>query len=226
MRIRNTIELRWGAYRQARATAVKRNAVRGPGAVYAFVPAHGGSKAGSVQERLGRTWSEDFGLAVLLVGFEPGSEAGPSIRSDGAVDRCTLGDVDYSTVRNLLAFVKARYQVICVDLTEAPERAAASILKLAHSVFLVSDAMRASIETARETADRLRPVVKDRLTLLLLQCEGGLRLDLAEDAVGVPLCGLVETSEQLARLAKWMALPQPELIPDVETQTQPLAKIG
>jgi Flp pilus assembly CpaE family ATPase len=187
-----------------------------PGPVYAFVPAHGDSKAGAVQEHLGRTWSEGFGLAVLLVDFASGrandegfSECAAIRREDG-MDRCTFQGTEGRAIRKLVASAKSNYEVICVDLTGAPQAAAKAILDLAHSVFLVSDSGRESLIMARATIAKLRPFkMEDRLALLLRRTTGGLRPDLAEDLAGAPVCGLVETVEQLERLARWLVLPQP-----------------
>jgi len=178
-----------------------------PGPVYAFVPAHEGSRAGAVQEHLGRTWSEGFGLSVLLVDFAPAnalSDAPP------AMDRCSLQGANGRSITKALESAQSSYEVVCVDLTDAPDAAANAVLSMAHSVFMVSDSGRESLDTARETAERLRPLkLNDRLALLLRRTPGGLRPDLAEDLAGAPVCGLVETSEQLDRLARWLALPQP-----------------
>jgi len=191
--------------------------VHEPGPVYAFVPAHGDSKAGAVQEHLGRTWSEDFGLAVLLVDFasdrdeDEGSSDRAAIRREDGMDRCTFRGTEGRALRKLIASARSNYEVICVDLTGAPKAAAKAILNSAHSVFLVSDSGRESLKMARATVAKLRPFkMEDRLALLLRRIPGGLRPDLAEDLAGAPVCGLVETSEQLERLARWLALPQPE----------------
>jgi Flp pilus assembly CpaE family ATPase len=181
--------------------------------VYAFVPAHGDSRVGAVQEHLGRTWSEDFGLAVLLVDFVPesaGEWGDPMIRRDGSLDRCSFCGTDASALRKMIASVESNYDVICVNLTGALEPAGTAILNMAHSVFLVSDSARPSLEMAGATIARLRRFkLEDRIALLLRRTNGGLRPDLAEDLVGAPVCGLVETSEQMGRLARWLAQPQP-----------------
>jgi hypothetical protein len=187
-----------------------------PSPVYAFVPAHGDSKAGAVQEHLGRTWSEDFGLAVLLVDFGPACDRDgdcserPVTRHGGNLDRCTLDGTEGRSLEKLMESARSSYEVICVDLTGASDAAAKAILTVAHSVFLVSDSGRESLDMARTTAAKLRPFkLQDRLALLLRRTPGGLRPDLAEDLAGTPVCGLVETSEQMDRLARWLALPQP-----------------
>jgi hypothetical protein len=136
----------------------------------------------------------------------------PVIRHERGVDRCTIDGTNKSAVRNLVSAAEARYEVICVDLTGAPEPAATTILYHAHSVFLVSDSDTDSLESARAAAARYaRLKLEDRLALLLRRTPGGLRPDLAEDFAGVPVCGLVETPEQLCRLARWLAQPQPDL---------------
>lgn len=181
---------------------------RTPGPVYAFVPAHGDSRAGVVQEHLGRTWSEGFGLAVLLVDFAPQGRSGVS--REGRLDRCTFTGADMRAVRKMVASVRTEYDVICVDLTGAPEAVADAILNLAHSVFLVSDSARRSLEMARTAVARLEQLkLVERVALLMRRTAGGVGADLAEDLAGAPLCGLVETPEQLLRLARWLALPQP-----------------
>src|SRR5215472_1028038 len=69
----------WGNTQRTDAAVLGRARVHAPGPVYAFVPAHGDSRAGTVQEHLGRTWSEGFGLAVLLVDFAPGCADDPDL---------------------------------------------------------------------------------------------------------------------------------------------------
>jgi hypothetical protein len=157
---------------------------------------------------------------VLLVDFAPGCagdgdpSASPAIRHENGLDRWTLEGTDGSCIGKLVASAKSSYEVICVDLTGAPEAAAKAILSQAHSVFLVSDSGHEALHMARATVARLRPLkLGNRLALLLRRTPGGLRPDLAEDVACAPVCGLVETSEQLDRLARWMVMPQPSFMP-------------
>jgi hypothetical protein len=206
----------------------QRTPVDAPGPVYAFVPAHGDSKVSAVQELLGRTWSEDFGLAVLLVDFKSRGDKGLEITSHSRVSR--TGRLDRRSgngpngkgpdgksmrsrdLRRLLEQATASYQVVCADLTNTTDECSRLVLSRAHSIFLVSDSDPASLGLIRDKMHRLRSLgLQDRCALLLRRTPGGLRPDLAEELAGAPVCGLVETSEQVARLAHWLAAPQPDL---------------
>ena len=190
------------SYSATKSPAAKQARGNEPGPLYAFVPADGDSRAGAVQEQLGRKWSEGFGLAVLLADFGPENRGDnePLPHPHGRVNHCALSrSADTLSV-----------EVLCVDLTGSLEAAATAILNAAHSIFVVTDSSLASLEAARETVSRLkRAGFEDRVALLLRRSEGGLRLDLAEDVAGAPICGLLETPEQVERLASWLAQPQP-----------------
>jgi hypothetical protein len=206
----------------------QRTPVDPTGPVYAFVPAHGDSKVGAVQELLGRTWSEDFGLAVLLVDFESRGGTGLEVTSHSRVSR--TGRLDRRSgsgpngtsadgkamhrrdLRRMLEHATQRYQVVCADLTHATDECSLLVLSRAHSIFLVSDSDPVSLGMIRDKMHHFRSLgLEDRCALLLRRTPGGLRPDVAEELAGAPVCGLVETSEQMARLARWLAAPQPDL---------------
>ena len=201
------------SYSATKSPAAKQARGNEPGPLYAFVPADGDSRAGAVQEQLGRKWSEGFGLAVLLADFGPENRGvnEPLPHPHGRVNHCALSrSADTLSVRRTIRSLEMSHEVLCVDLTGSLEAAATAILNAAHSIFVVTDSSLASLEAARETVSRLkRAGFEDRVALLLRRSEGGLRLDLAEDVAGAPICGLLETPEQAERLASWLAQPQP-----------------
>jgi hypothetical protein len=186
------------------------------GVLYAFVPARGGSAVGVVQERLAHTWSKDFGLGVLLVDFEPHGfmnlELGAPSRlsGQGRLDRRggrgpDARRTDWREWKPMLEQARQSYEMVCADLTHATPEVSKKVLGLAHSIFLVSDSDSASVEAARDKVRQMRiPGIEDRCALLLRRTPGGLRPDLAEDLAEVPVCGLVDTEEQIALLARWL----------------------
>jgi hypothetical protein len=192
-----------------------------PGQVYAFVPAHSGSAAGTVQEHLGRAWSEELGLAVLLTGLSASGSSpwratqdrrrlegiwGAFVQNEGKLNRLDVREVRTADVERVLKIAAHRYDVVCADLTGAHTEFAREVLGAAHSIFLVSDSDRASLEQIREKMDWLGSIqLAARCVLLLRRVPGGLRPDLAEDLAGAPVCGLAETAHQIARLAEWLA---------------------
>lgn len=186
------------------------------GALYAFVPAHPGSGVGAIQKRLARTWSEDFGLAVLLVDFEPHgfmnlelgvpSRAFGEGRPDGRGGRGPdARRTDWREWKPMLEQVRRSYEMVCADLTHATPEVAKKVLGQAHSIFLVTDSDPASVESARDKVRQLRALgIEDCCALLLRRTAGGLRPDVAEDLAEAPVCGLVDTEEQIALLARWL----------------------
>ncbi len=178
------------------------------------MPAHGGSAADAVQERLARSWSEDFGLAVLLVDFEPHGfmnlELGAPSRlsGQGRLDRRggrgpDARRTDWREWKPMLEQARRSYEMVCADLTHATPEVAKKVLGLANSIFLVSDSDSASVETTRDKIRQMRTLgMEDRCALLLRRAPGGLRPDLAEDLAETPVCGLVDAEEQIALLAR------------------------
>jgi len=157
------------------------------GSVYAFLPAHGESRVGAVQQPLSRAWSEDLGLSVLLADLDgsPASLGQP------------LGDWMESARR--------RYDVVTADLTRVPEELGLEVMHSATSIFIVSDSDRESLELARDKAAWIGSHgMEDRCGLLLRGASAGMRPDLAEDFTGIPVCSLIDTTLQIKRLAAWL----------------------
>jgi hypothetical protein len=194
---------------------------RQPGPVYAFLPAHGDSRVGAIQTPLNRTWTEDLGLAVLLANFstrEPsvwqpqtslrrldGHTWGAFVHSEPGADVLDARLVTPSDLGPLLDHARRKYQIVSVDLTGARETQALEVVRAATSIFLVSSSDLASLELAREKVECLGKLgLEERCALLLRRVSGGLRPDVAEDAVGTPVCSLVEDDAQVRDLACWL----------------------
>jgi hypothetical protein len=171
---------------------------------------------------LGRTWSEDFGLSVLLVDFEPREVTGVEMaghsraarhgRRETGLVRLDASRTNSGDLKRMLEQAAARYHVVCVDLTHATAECSSVVLHRAHSIFLASDSDAASLEMTRDKMRQFRSLaLQNRCTMLLRRVPGGLRPELAEDLAGAPVCGLVENSDQVTRLARWLAGPQPDL---------------
>lgn len=146
------------------------------GSIYSFLPAHDGSRAGAVTARLSRTFTEDFGLVVLLADFV----AHGSWPQHG--------------------------KMVCVDLTGASEVDARAALRASDGIFMVTTSDQASLESVREKLDWLRAIGRqDQCGILLERVPGGASASEAEEFTGLPVCSLIETEEHYAGLARWLA---------------------
>lgn len=193
-----------------------------PGLVYSFLPAHGDSKVGAVQSRLIRTWTEDLGFSVLLVGFEPQSlsvweSAGPVARLDAEIAGGYLrpepwgGVLDASAVRSrflprLLVKAAERYGIVAVDLTAAREMQSVAAIRASEATFFVSDSDTPSLEMVREKVRWMEyRSIGVACGVLLRRVQGGMRPDLAEDVTSIPVCGLVGEGAPVEQVARWLA---------------------
>lgn len=198
------------------------------GLVYAFVPAHGASKAGAVARELSRTLSEDLGLSVLLADFyargfplwgtseEPqrldGHTWGAFVTPGEAFDTLEAREAHPREIRRLMDHARRLYKVTCADLTESKEVVSLEVLRQADAIFIVSSSDAASLDIVRHRVAWLRSIdLEDRSGLLLHRVAGGLSVPEAEERTGLPVCSVVDTREELRRLAAWLgASRQPE----------------
>jgi hypothetical protein len=193
---------------------------RGP--IYAFVPAHGASKAAAVVRELSCKLSEGLGLSVLLADFCArgfplwGTTEAPQ-RLDGhtwgafvtpgqTFDTLEAREAHPREIRHLLDRARRLYKVTCADLTEAKEVASLEVLRQANGIFIVSSSDAASLELVRYKTEWLRSIDLEANTgLLLHRAPGGLSVPEAEERTGLAVCSVVDTSEELGRLAAWLA---------------------
>lgn len=192
-----------------------------PGLVYAFVPAHGASKAGAVSRELSRTLSEGLELSVLLADFYArgfplwGTTEAPQ-RLDGrtwgafvtpgeAFDTLEAREAHPREIRRLLDHARRLYNITCADLTEAKEVVSLEVLRQADAIFIVSSTDAASLELVRYRVAWLRSIdLEKRSGLLLNRVAGGVSVTDAEERTGLPVCSVVDTNAELRRLAAWL----------------------
>jgi hypothetical protein len=201
-----------------------------PGLVYAFVPAHGASKAGAVARELSRTLTEGLGLSALLADFYArgfplwGTTEAPQ-RLDGrtwgafvtpgeAFDTLEAREAHPREIERLLNHARRLYNVTCADLTEAKEVVSLEVLRQADAIFIVSASDAASLDIVRYRAAWLRSIdLEGHSGLLLHRVAGGLSVPEAEERTGLPVCSVVDTGEELGRLAAWLgAARDPEFV--------------
>jgi len=192
------------------------------GSIFSFVPADSVSRAGAVAQQLSRTLTEGLGDSVLLADFDRRAYSFWSAneaprRLDGRTWGAFASKVDGIEVLNarevharqlapLLEFARENYRIVCADLTEAKESHALEVLRASEAIFLVSASRHTSLETVCEKASWLRQIdLGDRCALLLDRVPDGVTPHEAEEISGLPLCSLVETAEQIAQLALWLA---------------------
>lgn len=192
------------------------------GPIYAFVPAHGGSRAGAVAEQLSRALSEVPGFSVLLAGFAAReysllSPADSPRRLDGqtwgafvfdsqGIDVLDAREVYPLQLRRVLEFAQRKYRIVCADVAGAKEAHSLETVRAAECIFVVSASDRASLEMAREKRDWLHSMnLSDQCGLLLERVPGGLTSEQAEEITGLPMCSLTDRVEYIERLAGWLA---------------------
>jgi len=200
-----------------------------PGSIFSFLPAHGGSRVGAVAEQLSRTLAEGLGAAVLLAGFQTrgypiwcqddaprrldGRTWGAFVTERDGVDILDAPDVTARELAPLLAHSRATYSVTCVDLTDAASAQSVEALRASDAIFVVAGSDRASLEIARDKVAQLHSMnLHDRCSLLLQRKSDGLTAADAEEITGLPVCSLIDSDQQIAQLARWLAAnaSQPE----------------
>ncbi len=200
------------------------------GLVYAFVPAHGASQASAVARKMSNTLSESLGLSVLLADFYArgyplwgtpeapqrldGRTWGTFTRTGETFDTLEAREAHPREIRRVLDRARRLYTVTCADLTESKEVASLEVLRQADAIFIVSSSDAASLEIVRQRAAWLRAIhLQDRCGLLLHRADGGFSLPEAESRTGIAVRSLVDTPEELGRLAAELAADcPPELL--------------
>jgi hypothetical protein len=201
--------------------------VSGPGSIFAFLPAHSGSRAGAVAQQLSRTLSEGLGVTVLLADFDRSAYSawsategpkrlderawGSLVSEVDSIQVLNARDVRPRQLRRLLEYARQQVHIVCADLTAAPAAQAAEVLRAAAAIFLVTGSDSKSLEGVAENMAWLRSAVftntdaADQCALLLEHAPNGANAAEAERQTGVPVCGLVENAAQIAQLATWLA---------------------
>jgi Flp pilus assembly CpaE family ATPase len=197
--------------------------VSGSGSIFAFVPAHSGSRASAVAQQLSRTFSEGLGVTVLLADFDRrGCSVCSATETPKRLDHSTWGafvsevngipvlkapDVKPRQLGRLLDYARRRFPIVCADLTGASEAYAVEILRASASIFVVSGSDAASLQAVRGKMNWLRSLnLADEAGLLLEHTPHGANAGEAEEKSGVPVCSLVENAAQITQLATWLAL--------------------
>lgn len=199
------------------------------GAIFAFLPADGGSRAGAVAEHLSRTLAEGSGPAVLLADFE--TRGYPLWRNEDAprrLDGRTWGawvveqdgrdvlaapDVNPRELARLLDGARNNYGIILVDLSAANAEQTGHVVSVSEAVFIVSGAGPASLAAARTKLASLQAMeIEERGALLLQRESDSVSASDAEELTGLPVCGYVDKDAQIGQLAQWLAanLAEPE----------------
>jgi hypothetical protein len=204
-----------------------------PGLIYCFVPAHGESRVGAVQQELNRTWTEDLGLTVLPADFNrsdfrslrtvvlnlsedarrargvrrlDGKTWGAFLRPEHGKEILDASQAEPRETGRLLDFARRHYDVVSVDLTGAREAHATEVIRESTSVFFVSDSDEASISMVCDKVAWLRSLrLEESASLMIHRVPGGLSTAAIEDITGVSVCGLIDSSVLVRSLAIWLA---------------------
>lgn len=101
--------------------------------------------------------------------------------------------------------------VTCLDLADANAQEAREALRMSEAAFVVATSDAGSVEDARTQAAWMLPTLRVQgqdvaCGLLLVPVLGGLPPAEAEKRIGLPLCGVLKTANQVARIARRIAL--------------------
>jgi hypothetical protein len=193
-----------------------------PGSLYSFLPADGASRAGAVSRELSRTLTEGLGVAVLLADFAcdgyslwPVADAprrldgrtwGAFVSQRDGVDILDAREVHPRQLASVIDYARARYHVICADLTGAKSAHAMEIFRASDGIFLVGSTDASSLEGVHEKLEWLRAInLDDNCGLLLEQLPNRVTPTQVEERTGLPVCGLINNSQQIDQLANWLA---------------------
>jgi hypothetical protein len=193
-----------------------------PGSIFAFVPAHAASKTGAVAEQLSHTLAEGLGLRVLLADFEAwgyslwramegsrrldGRTWGALVTRVNELDVLQAREVNPRQLRQLLEYAREHYDVVCVDLSGTKKSYAREVMRACDGIFVVTDSGNASIQCVREKMDWLNSTGLGHLCGILLERGGvGVTVAEAEQLTGLPVCSLIDDSQQIENLAVWLA---------------------
>ena len=157
-------------------------------AIYSFVPAGGAKSARSESRRAVKQLSEAIGAYLMDAG------------DHGSV----LLD-DFSSSQS-----HPRPSIIFKDLSDADPAQASEAIRLSEAVFVVSTTDPASIEDACAHAALVRHMLRsllrdDACGLLLVPTPGGIPEVEAEQRIGLPMCGVLRSTDHIAQLARCLA---------------------
>lgn len=214
-----------------------------PGLIYSFVPAHGESRAGEIQQQLNRIWTEDLGLTVLPADFDcsrfgsmrtvvlnlsedvrcshgvrrlDGKTWGAFLRPENGCEVLDASQAEPQETKRLLDFARQRYDIVSVNLAGAREGHFIEAVKESTSVFFVSASDRESISTVCDKLAGLRSLrLESTAALLLDRVPGGLATDAIEDITGIPVCSLIDSIALVDRVAIWLAAEREFRVPAV-----------
>jgi hypothetical protein len=156
-------------------------------AIYSFVPAGGAEGARSKSRCAVKQLSEAIGASL-----------------DAGDDRTVLlADFSGSQAR-------PGSSIIFKDLSDADPAQASEAIRVSEAVFVVSTTDPASVEDACAHAALLRHMMRslkrdDACGLLLVPTPGGIPEVEAEQWIGLPMCGVLRNSDQIAQLARCIA---------------------
>jgi hypothetical protein len=161
------------------------------------------SRVSSVLSSLAGVWSQRCSVDAALI-----SAAG--IDSERLMDTLTCGRNDND--------------ILALDLTGASPDCSMAALREADAIFIVGTSRKAALEMTRDKIELLRALnVVEKAGLLLTRVHDGVRPDLAEELLGVPVSGVVEQIPQIEQFARWLAHglsaqpvpPMPTVSPEV-----------
>ena len=171
------------------------------GPIYSFLPAGGGFAAGGDVPAGSAQRSVDQRVAELTRRLVQSLQV--FLENDKDPRTVLLADFARDSGACLTA---QRSTIICADLSQANPGAEWLAVSLSEAIFVVSSTDPASLEGARDKAERLRAVKRDDCCgLLLVPSAGGVTVQEAEEITGLPVCGLLRQDSDLERLARWLA---------------------
>ena len=156
--------------------------------IYSFVPAGGAESARSESRRAVRQ-------LLLAIGAH---------LADAGEDRAVLlANFPESPSR-------PRSSIICKDLSAVDPAQASETIRVSDAVFVVSTTDPASIKDACAHATLLRHMMRalhrdNACGLLLVPTPGGMSEIEAEQRIGLPMCGILRSTDHIARLARSIA---------------------
>jgi hypothetical protein len=154
-------------------------------AIYSFVPAGGTESARSESRRAVRQLLKAIGAYL----------------ADGSEDRAVLlANFPDSQSRR-------RPPTICKDLSAVDPGQASETIRVSDAVFVVSTTDPASVKDACAHATLLRHMMRslhrdDACGLLLVPTPGGIPEIEAEQQIGLPMCGVLRSTDDIAQLAR------------------------
>ena len=127
------------------------------------------------------------------------------VEQDG-LDVLAAPDVNPRELTPLLDRARQDYAMVCFDLSEGTAAQNSYVLRTSEAIFMVSGSSRASLEAVQEKMENLESLhAEERCALLLYRENDGLSAADAEQVTGLPVCGYIDTTAQIAQLGHWLA---------------------